>query len=188
MSVKGLGRASVVGGLIAALGTSVALASAPTLKTGSAYDTFKVKGNKDGLSLTLITSASNPRRLIAGPPTPPLGSQFAESTGFFNCSKAKRNPGLPKSLHPFLAFSFPGANLKLAHGHYGFSVTKKVRNERIGGSPTRPFKLTVKLTGVVRSSTSITGKLKVEGGPCKIKGWIAYTAKYDKNGGVAPGD
>lgn len=188
MSVRRASRATIVAVLLAVLGAGAALASAPLLHTGKAYDTSHVKGLKHGLALTYLVSASNPKRLLAGPNPPPLGSQFAVSVGGVSCPKAKRNPGLPKADHVFAEFGFPGANLKLSHGRYGFSVSRTVAREFVFGSTAKPFRLKVKITGTVVSPTAIAGKLTVEGGPCTVKGPIAYTAKLDSKAPVAPGD
>jgi hypothetical protein len=172
---------------MAVLATVAALAAAPVLHPAKDYDTFHVKGIKHGFNLTLITSATNPKRLIAGPVTPPLASQFPLSTGSIPCPKAKRNPGLPKADKQFAAFSFPGATLKIKHHRYSFEIKKVVQKEFVFGSPVKPFKLTVTLTGTVTSPTTIAGKVTFKGGPCTVKGAIAYTVKQNNGVTVAPG-
>jgi hypothetical protein len=190
MSVKGLGRATAAGGLIAVLATGVALASAPVLQTGKAYESFTKKGLGRGLSLSFVVSASNPKRLIAGSKgPPPLGTEFAESSFFVPCPKIKRNPPpFPKDEVPFAGFGFPGATLKLSHEKYRFSVSKTMKKEFVTGSPAKPFKLTLKVTGAVTSSTTITGTVSLRGGRCTSKRPIPYTAKLDNKIPVSPGD
>ncbi len=189
MSVKGLGRATAAGGLAAVLVTGVALASAPVLQTAKAYQSFTKKGLGKGLSLSFVVSASNPKRLIAGSQPPPLGSNFAESSFFVPCPKIKRNPPpFPKDEAPFAGFGFPGATLKLSHDKYRFSVSKTVKKVYVTGSPAKPFKMTLKVTGAVTSSTTITGTVSLRGGRCTSKRPIPYTAKLDNKIPVAPGD
>src|ERR1700674_3897403 len=106
MKVRRLCQAAVGSLLIMALTAAVSLASASLPHTAKAYDTGR---HVKRVSLTLVISATNPKRILAGPTPPPLGSQFALSVGSIQCPHVKRNPGLPKSLSPFMLIGFPGA-------------------------------------------------------------------------------
>ena len=81
-----------------------------------------------------------------------------------------------------------GATLKLSHDKYRFSVSKTVKKGYVTGSPAKPFKLTLKVTGAVTSSTTITGTVSLRGGRCTSKRPIPYTAKLDNKIPVSPGD
>ncbi len=149
-------------------------------KTAKAYSTG---GSKHGVSVTLVTSASNPKAIEPGAAA--AGSQFALSGGAVLCPKAKKNPGFHEV--PFAVFGFPGATLKISHGKYGFSKTSKTQETTALGSSAKPFPLKVKITGTVVSPTSIKGTVKATGGPCTSKKPLKFTAKLDPKIPVAPG-
>lgn len=83
-----------------------ALAASPLPQRAKAYAT---NGNHHGVSVTLVTSASNPKRLEPGEAA--TASQFALSGGDVQCKKAKKGPGFHEV--SFAVFGFPGATLKL---------------------------------------------------------------------------
>lgn len=70
-----------------------ALAASPLPQRAKAYAT---DGNHHGVSVTLVTSASNPKRLEPGEAA--AASQFALSGGDVHCKKAKKGPRIPRSL------------------------------------------------------------------------------------------
>jgi hypothetical protein len=154
--------------VLATGGVAVASASAPLPLRNKAYNRVAPAGGKQ-VGLTLIVSRSNARRLVTGPLSPPLGSEFAVSAGTLPCPKAPRNPSLAKGETPFALFGFPGATLRLRHGHYGFSVKRTHSTQQLLGSPAKPFKLTVKLTGTVLNSKTIEGTISAVGGPCTTR-------------------
>jgi hypothetical protein len=172
--------ACAVGASLAALTAAVALASAPLPKTGKAYST---SGNKGGVSLTLVTGATNPRKIQPGAAA--LGSSFALSGGSVLCHKAKKISGFHGT--PFAVFGFPGAKLKLVHGKYRFAKTAKVPNTvPLGSSGVKAFTLKVKIAGTVAGPNLIKGTVKAKGGPCASKRPLKYRAKLSKLP-VAPG-
>lgn len=157
-----------------------ALAASPLPQRAKAYAT---DGNHHGVSVTLVTSASNPKRLEPGEAA--TASQFAFSGGDVHCKKAKKGPGFHEV--SFAVFGFPGATLKLTHGKYGFSKTTKERNTSALGGTGTLFNLKVKIVGTVVSPSSIKGTVKATGGPCTTKKPVAFTAKLDPKIPVAPG-
>jgi hypothetical protein len=159
---------------------AAALAGPALPKTGSAYSTG---GIKHGVSVTLVTSATDPKAIEAGEAA--TASQYALSGGAVLCPKSKKNPGFHET--PFAVFGFPGATLKLSHGAYGFSKTVVQPDTSTLGGTAKPFKLKVKITGSVLSSTKIVGTVKSTGGPCTTKKALKYTAKLDTKLPVAPG-
>lgn len=185
MSV-GMGRR--IGAMAAAVSlvlAGVALAASSPLHRGKVYGTGG--GITSRFTLTLITSSTNAGRLVAGPAQPPVGSQFALSTGSVRCPNAPRNPGLAKGNTPFALFGFPGARLKLIHGKLGFSVKRVDARQEVLGSPIKPFRFAIKITGTVKSATKITGTVTASGGPCAIRHPVAWTATYSPQDKVAPG-
>jgi hypothetical protein len=154
--------------VLATGGVAVASSSAPLPLRNKAYNRATTAGGKQ-VGLTLIVSRSRAKRLVAGPLTPPLGSQYAVAAGALPCPKAPRNPGLVKGETPFALFGFPGATLRLKHGHYGFSVKRTHSTQQLLGSPAKAFKLTVKLTGTVLNSKTIEGTISAIGGPCTTR-------------------
>jgi hypothetical protein len=120
-------------------------------------------------TLTLIVSRTRATHLVAGPLTPPLGSQYAVSAGALPCPNAPRNPSLAKAESPFALFGFPGATLRREHGHYGFSVKRTDPAQQLLGSPAKPFRLTVKLTGTIVNSRTIEGTVSAVGGRCTTR-------------------
>ncbi len=183
MSVKTLYRSATAACVLIALVAGAALASAPSLHRGRAY----VSNVKAKAFITLITSATNARTLIAGPVgAVPIASQFPDTIGVVRCPKAKRERGAPRSSTPSALFGFPGATLKRSHGRYSFSVSRTIHDQTVFESTAKPFTLNVHVTGVVTGAKSITGKMSVSGGPCTIKP-LAYTAKLSSEK-VAPGN
>ncbi len=159
--------------------TAATAAAPPLPKTAKAYSTG---GLVHGVSLTLVTSATNPKRIEKGEAA--VGSQYAMSGGGVQCPKAKKGEGSHEV--PFAVFGFPGATLKMVKGAYGFSKTTKERTSALG-SPVAEFKLKVKIVGKVTSPTSIRGTVKVTGGPCTRKKPVSFKAKLDPKLPVAPG-
>ena len=176
-----IGATAVAVSLVTA---GVAVAASP-LQKGKAYTT--AGGVTSRFTLTLITSATDAGRLVAGPVSPPLGSQYALSTGAVRCPNAPRNPGVAKGNTPFALFGFPGARLTLQHGKLGFSVKRVDTQQTVFGSPVKPFKLTIRIAGTVTSATKITGTMTASGGPCTIKRALAWTATLNPQDTVAPG-
>lgn len=172
--------ATVATSLLAVPLAGVALGAAPLPQTAKAYSTG---GSKHGVSLTLITSASDPKAIEPGEAV--LASQYAQSGGAVLCKKAKKSPGFHET--PFAVFGFPGAELKLVNGKYSFSKTYKTSDASVLGSSAKPFKLKVKIVGTVVSPTSIAGTVKPTGGPCTSKKPLKFTAKLDSKIPVAPG-
>jgi hypothetical protein len=147
VSAKGVLRATAVGTGIAIMTAGAALAATPLPEKGKAYGKGTI--TKDRLVLTLVTSKSNPKKIVSGVPAL---SQIAHSGGFLQC---------PNS-HKIAEFPFPGATLKLSGGKYGFSVTENKTNPPFLGAPiTGTLKLVIK--GTVASPTRITGTLKASG-------------------------
>lgn len=161
----------------------VALAAAVLPQPGKAYDVGRPVAK--GANLTLIVSVHNPRQLLAGPLNPPIGSQYALSTGTVPCRRAKRSSTLPRSETPFALFAFPGATLRLSHGRYRFSVTATAHHVSILGSAAKPITLRVAVTGVVRNATTIAGTITPRGGPCTSRP-VPYVAKLNPRDRVAP--
>jgi hypothetical protein len=185
MWVSILRRGGIVAVVTAVVGGGVAIAAGiPLPETGKAYQTGPTH---NGLTLSLVVSATNAKRLIAGPAQPPLGSQYTLPVGSLTCTKAPRNPSLPKSDHPFLLFSFPGAKLTLGQGGYSFFVTKTVKSATVTGSSAKPFKYKLQITGFVSSAQKIIGSVDAIGGPCATKDALSYTAKLAPKASVAPG-
>ncbi len=184
MSMGIVRRAGATVVLVSLVAAGVALAASP-LHKGKVYDTGG--GVTSRFTLTLITSATSASRLVAGPATPPVGSQYALSTGLVRCPSAPRNPGLAKGNTPFALFSFPGARLKLRHGTLGFSVQRIDRHQQVLGSPIKQFKLTIRIAGTVKSATKIAGTVTASGGPCTLKHPLAWTATLNPQDQVAPG-
>jgi len=149
-------------------GVALASPAAPLPLKNKVYNRVTPAGGKQ-VSLTLIVSRSNARRLVSGPLAPPLGSQYALSAGALPCPRAPRNSGLARNETPFALFGFPGATLRLRDGHYTFSVKRTRTGQEILGSTAKPFKLTVRLTGTVLSSRTITGTISATGGPCTTR-------------------
>lgn len=161
-------------------GKKAAAAAAPPLpKTAKAYSTG---GYAHGVSLTLVTSATNPKRIEKGDAA--VGSQFAMSGGAIQCPKAKKGEGFHEV--PFAVFGFPGATLKMIKGAYGFSKTAKEKTSALGSTGAE-FKLKVKIVGRVTNSSSIKGTVKATGGPCTTKTPVSFTAKLNAKLPVAPG-
>jgi hypothetical protein len=155
---------------------AVALAaSAPLLLPAKQYATH---GYTHNVSVSLVTSATNPKKIQAGPA--PLGSQFALGGIFAQC------PGAPKSATttPFTPIAFPAITLRLSHGHYGFSKQLKLNQFLSASSLTKPVKLTVLFTGTVASRTLIKGTVEITGSQCKKT--ASYSAKPTSSP-VAPG-
>lgn len=174
-------KSSILGAAVALLCLAgAATATAPPLpKTAKAYST---DGFAHRVSLTLVTSASNPKRIEKGAAA--AGSQFALSGGAVQCPKAKKGEGFHEV--PFAIFGFPGATLKLVKGAYGFSKTTKEKTSALGGTGAE-FKLKLKIVGTVTSSTSIRGTVKATGGPCTMKKPVSFNAKLDPKLPVALG-
>ncbi|HTU28077.1 MAG TPA: hypothetical protein VMF07_01765 [Solirubrobacteraceae bacterium] len=158
--------ASVV--LVLVTGGVALAASAPLPLRNKVYNRAATAGSKQ-LGLTLIVSRTRATRLVAGPLSPPLGSQYALSTGALPCPSATHNPGLAKGETPFALFGFPGATLRLRDGKYQFSVKRTKTGQAILGSPAKPFRLTVRLTGTVINPRTIEGTLSAVGGPCTTR-------------------
>jgi hypothetical protein len=182
----GIGRRIGAGAMVVSLAAAgVAVAAASPLRKGKAYDT--APGTSSRFALTLITSATDGTLLVAGPASPPLGSQYALSTGVVRCPDAPRNPGSPTSEAPFALFGFPGARLSLRHGKLGFAVTRSDPRQQVFGSTVKPFKLTIRIAGTVRSATKIAGTVTATGGPCTISHPLTWTATLNPQDTVAPG-
>ena len=160
-------------------GIAAASASAPLPLRNKVYNRVAPAGGKQ-VGLTLVVSRSDARRLVAGPLLPPIGSQFAISAGALPCPRAPRNPALAKSQTPFAPFGVPGATLRLRHGHYAFSVKRTHGNQELLGSPAKPFRLTVRLTGIVVSSKTIEGTLSAVGGPCTTRTPLAWKVTLNR--------
>ena len=157
----------VTAGLAALAIQAVALAaSAPLPLTAKEYSTH---GYTHNVSVSLVTSATNPKKVQAGPA--PLGSQFAVGGIFARC------PGAPKSAGttPFAGIAFPAITLRLFHGHYGFSRRLNVNQFLLASSLGKPVKLEILFTGTVVSRTLITGTVKITGSECKKT--ASYSAK-----------
>jgi hypothetical protein len=147
MSARGVRITTVAGaGLAIALAGS-ALAATPLPQKGKAYGKGTV--GKQKLVLILVTSKSNPKKILSGVPA---FSQVAHSGGWLECP----------SSHTIAEFPFPGATLKLSGGKYGFSVTENKTNPTfLGAATTGTLKVVIK--GTVASSKRITGTLTASG-------------------------
>jgi hypothetical protein len=173
-------KPSILGASVAllVLATAATAAAPPLPNTAKGYSTG---GFTHGVSLTLVTSATSPKRIEKG--VAAVASQFAMSGGAVQCPKAKKGEGFHEV--PFAVFGFPGATLKLVKGVYGFSKTVKEKTSALGGAGTA-FTLKVKVVGTVTSSTSIRGTVKAAGGPCTMKKSVSFTAKLDPKLPIAP--
>jgi hypothetical protein len=160
----------LVAGVVLLLVTGgVALAAAAPLPLkNKVYNRVATLGGKR-VGLTLIVSRSRATRLVSGPLSPPIGSQYAVSAGVLPCPKARRNPTLARRETPFALFGFPGATLRLRDGRYQFAVKRTKAGQALLGSPAKPFRLTVKLTGTVINARTIEGTLTARGGPCTTR-------------------
>ena len=99
MSARRARRAAMAGvGLAIAL-AGTALAAAPLPTAGKVYDNGTV--GKSKLTLTLVISPSNARRIASGVPE---FSQVAHSGGYLECPSSSK----------IAEFPFPGATLKLS--------------------------------------------------------------------------
>ena len=166
-------------GALLCLATAATAVSPPLPTKAKAFSTG---GFARRVSLTLVTSATNPKRIESGQAA--VGSQYAMSGGAVQCPKAKRGTGVHET--PFAVFGFPGATLKMVKGAYGFSKTSKEKTSALG-SAGGEFKLKVKIVGKVISPTMISGTVKVTGGPCTIKKPVSFKAMLDPKLPVAPG-
>lgn len=160
-------------------GVAVAAAAAPLPLRNKVYDRVAPAGGRQ-VGLTLIVSRSRAQRLVSGPLSPPIGSQYAVSAGALPCPKAPRSPNLATHETPFALFGFPGATLRLRHGHYAFSVKRVHTGQQLLGSAAKAFKLTVKLTGTVVNSRTIVGTLSAVGGPCMTRKPLAWKVTLNR--------
>jgi hypothetical protein len=141
-----------------------ALAAAPALpKRGKVYTDGTVGRSK--ITLTLVISSSNPRRIESGVPE---FSETAHSGGYLECPSSSK----------IAEFPFPGATLKLSAGKYGFEVTETKTNPTFLGSPTTGT-LKLRITGSVTSATRIVGTMTVSGDVCKTE-TIHYSLALDR--------
>lgn len=159
--------------LVAMLVPTFALAAAPLLATGKDYST---KGYKQRVSVSLVTSATNPKKIEPG--SAPLGSQFAVGGIYVQCPGAPRSTATTSA--PFAGIAFPALKLKLSHGKYSFSKKLQVSQFLLATSLTKPVKLKVLFTGTVRSAKLIVGTVKITGKQC------ATTASYQARATTVP--
>jgi hypothetical protein len=162
--------------------SGVALAAAPLPHTHKAYDHI---GLANGLGLTLVISAHNPKKIESNVDFIGVSSRFSHSGGIIDCPKAPRAPG---PLGPFAPFGFPGATLKLSHGQYGFSVSWTRFHIKLHSSSAPAFNLHLNITGRVVSSTEITGTFQATGGYCTTGMPIKYKLTLDKAALVGPNE
>jgi hypothetical protein len=167
--------AAVLGGAVAAAAPALA-AKPPLLKTATAYTSGE---SKHGVSVTLVTSATDPKRIQPG--GAPLGSQFAAGGIYARCPAAPRSG----TAEPFTGIPFPALTLRLSHGHYGFSKRLQVTQFLVASTLRASVKLTVLFTGTVLKQTLIAGTVKITGKQCATT--AKYTAKPSSNLQVAPG-
>ncbi|HTV11308.1 MAG TPA: hypothetical protein VME20_05535 [Acidimicrobiales bacterium] len=177
--------AGAVIALAAAGAGVVAGAALPEKATG--YDNFHtsqgfVKVNPDVLLVT-STSGKAIHRWAPGP----QNDQALDAGSYVElaCPGAPPLKGFPNAT---AALPFPGAQLTLSHGKYGFSAswTTKVQKDRWSSTAAAPT-LHVTLSGTVTSSTRIDGTLAVSGGGCTTSTPLAYSAHADKAYNVTPG-
>ncbi len=175
-----------LGTAVIAIAVSLALAIAPAASAAPALprsaSVYSTGGYKHGLSLTLVISPSG-RAIEQGGAA--LGSQFALSEGALQCPKARKNHGFREV--PFTIFGFPGAVLRLSHGHYGFSKAEAISDTTPLGSSVKSFTLKLKIAGTVTSSAAIVGRVTAKGGPCTSRGSLRFKATLQPKEPVAPG-
>ena len=137
----------------------------------------------DGVSVTLVTSATDPKAIEAGEAA--TASQYALSGGAVLCPKSKKNPGFHET--PFAVFGFPGATLKLSHGAYAFSKTVVQPDTSTLGGTAKPFKL----EGEDHRQRPQLDQDRRHGDPdrrsVQLEEALRYTAKLDPKLPVAPG-
>ncbi len=156
-----------------------ASAAAPLPRSASVYSTG---GFWHGLSLTLVISPGG-RAIEQGGAA--LGGHFALSEGALRCRKAVKNHGFHEV--PFTIFGFPGATLRLSHGHYGFSTAETVSDVTPLGSSVKPFTLKLRFAATVRSPSLIVGRVTAVGGPCSSGRPLRFKATPQPRERVAPG-
>ena len=146
--------------LVAALGTGVAeAASAAKPAAHSSYG--YLKAGHFTVTLNTVTATQ-----ISSSPANVLGSQFP-ITGIGVTCPGKKVAGRS----PFLDLGFPGATLKLKHGHYGFSRadTEKNVSKLLPGGTTTIKSVKIKLTATVATAKLITGSVSVKAAGCALK-------------------
>jgi hypothetical protein len=159
----------------AALVAPALAGAAPLPKTATAYSSSE----KQRVSVTLVTNATNAKRIQAG--AAPLGSQFAVGGIFVRCPTAPRSgPTVP-----FTTIPFPALTLRLSHGHYGFSKRLKLSRSLLATSKLEEVKLTVLFRGTVITPALVTGTVKITGKRCATT--AKYSAKPSSTAQVAPG-
>jgi hypothetical protein len=171
-------RASLSVGITAAAVGALALApGAPAAPLPHKEKDYSTHGYQHGVSVQMITSATNGRRIEAG--TAPIGSQYAAGGIYVKCPHVtKTGP-----FEPFMLVPYPAITMKLSHGHYGFSKKISERTNVLSSSaPASTVKVT--FTGSVRSASEIAGTVTITGGVCATK--AAYTARLTAEK-VAPG-
>lgn len=165
---------------IAVAAQGVALASvAPLPLVAKSYSTG---GYVHNVSVDLVTNATNPKRIHAGPA--PLASQFPLGGIYARCPGVPKNPGLTPGAVPFAGIAFPALTLKLSHGRYGFSKRLSFNQFLLGSSLGKPVRLSVLFSGTVTSSKLIKGTVKITGSHCATS--ANYAAKLTSIA-VAPG-
>jgi hypothetical protein len=114
---------------------------------------------------------------IGSGPDNAIGAGKIQSAIVPACPQAKH----AKGSHPFAVVGFPTTTLKLNRaGKYAFSRTYTHRNIAIVASTlTKPTKLTVKISGTVKSSSLIVGTVKVTGKNCSTR-TVHYSAVLQK--------
>jgi hypothetical protein len=163
--------------LAATLSLAGSAAAAPLPTTATAYTSH---GYKQGVSVTLVTSATNPRRIQAG--AAPLGTEFATGGIYARCPKAPKAGKAPFA--PFAGLRFPALTLTLSHGHYGFSRTLH-DTVSIFASSLSNVKLTVLFSGTVISPSLIQLTVRISGKGCANSAKVPVKAAPGEK--VAPG-
>lgn len=164
MSAQRACRAGIAGIGLAIVLAGAALAAVPLPMAGKVYDNGTV--GKSKLTLTLVISPSNAKRIESGVPE---FSQTAHSGGYLECPSSSK----------IAEFPFPGATLTLSGGKYGFSVTESRSNPTFLGSPNKGT-LKLRIKGTVTSATRITGTVAVSGNVCKTAGTVHYSLALNR--------
>jgi len=154
--------------LVALAGTGVAEAASAARPTAHSSYGFRKAGR---FSVTLNTIAATQ---ISSSPANVLGSQFP-ITGIGVTCPGKKVSGRS----PFLDLGFPGATLKLKHGHYGFSraYTERGVSKLVPGATTTLKSVKIKLSATVATSKLITGTVSVKAAGCSLKS-STFRAKF----------
>ena len=146
--------------LVVVAGTGVAEAASAAKPTAHSSYGF-LKAGHFSVTLNTVTATQ-----IASSPPNVLGSQFP-ITGIGITCPGKKVAGRS----PFLDLGFPGATLKLRHGHYGFTraYTEKAVSKLLPGATTTIKSVKIKLTATVATTKLITGTVSVRAAGCSLK-------------------